>query len=398
MKLLFCERNMLMQQDMEDAFTQLGITFRCASYVFQNPDSDDYYCTHLRHFLTEDAYDAVFSINFIPVIADVCHEMDLPYLCWNYDAGWEFHRTDALFYPTNYIFHFDKKACETYQKAGYRNIIHMPLAVNTRRLDAMQSTAEIRTQYTSDVTFLGSLYENQSEKFAGLLSLLAPEDQTMLRDYCQEECNIYRTHTLWDRITDESVARMQSHASMQQTLTPLMVLSACSGYIAGKQRPLLLNAVTEHLTRHTTTDTGSPSRLTLYSTSPADLVSGADYRWRAGYYSQMPYIFRHSTINLNLTIPSIQTGIPLRIFDILGAGGFLLTNEQDELSEHFRIGVDLEVFHSIEELLEKTDFYLKHPDAAARIAQSGHEAVKNSFSFEQQFRRMLAHCGLPLYT
>lgn len=383
MKLLFCERNMLMQRDMEDAFTQLGITFRCASYVFQNPDSDDYYCTHLRHFLTEDAYDAVFSINFIPVIADVCHEMELPYLCWNYDAGWEFHRTDALFYPTNYIFHFDKKACETYQKAGYRNIIHMPLAVNTRRLNAMPSTAEIRAQYTSDVTFLGSLYENQAESFPKLLSYLAPEDQTFLLNYCQTECNNYQTHTLWDQMT-ETYASTLSNRSALKNLSPLILICNSASFIANRQRLALLNAVAEQ------------TSLTLYSTSPADLVPGADYRWRAGYYSQMPYIFRHSTINLNLTIPSIQTGIPLRIFDILGAGGFLLTNEQDELSEHFRIGVDLEVFHSIEELLEKTDFYLKHPDAAARIAQNGHEAVKSSFSFEQQFRRMLAHCGLSL--
>ena len=163
-----------------------------------------------------------------------------------------------------------------------------------------------------------------------------------------------------------------------------MLICNSASFIANRQRLALLNAVAEQ------------TSLTLYSTSPADLVPGADYRWRAGYYSQMPYIFRHSTINLNLTIPSIQTGIPLRIFDILGAGGFLLTNEQDELSEHFRIGVDLEVFHSIEELLEKTDFYLTHPDAAARIAQNGHEAVKSNFSFEQQFRRMLAHCGLSL--
>ncbi|MCI5493792.1 MAG: DUF3880 domain-containing protein [Lachnospiraceae bacterium] len=383
MKLLFCERNMLMQRDMEDAFTQLGITFRCASYVFQNPDYDDYYCTHLRHFLTEDAYDAVFSINFIPVIADVCHEMELPYLCWNYDAGWEFHRTDALFYPTNYIFHFDKKACETYQKAGYRNIIHMPLAVNTRRLDAMQSTAEIRAQYTSDVTFLGSLYENQAESFPKLLSYLAPEDQTFFLNYCQTECNNYQTHTLWDQMTETYVTTLSNRSALKN-LSPLMLICNSASFIANRQRLALLNAVAEQ------------TSLTLYSTSPADLVPGADYRWRAGYYSQMPYIFRHSTINLNLTIPSIQTGIPLRIFDILGAGGFLLTNEQDELSEHFRIGVDLEVFHSIEELLEKTDFYLKHPDAAARIAQNGHEAVKSSFSFEQQFRRMLTHCGLSL--
>ena len=72
MKLLFCQRNLLMQRDMEETFQRMGIFFRCASYVFSNTDSDDYFCSHLRHFLTEDCYDAVFSFNFIPLIADVC--------------------------------------------------------------------------------------------------------------------------------------------------------------------------------------------------------------------------------------------------------------------------------------------------------------------------------------
>ncbi len=381
MKLLFCERNMLMQQDMEEAFTQLGITFRCASYIFQNPDSDDYYCTHLRHFLTEDAYDAVFSINFIPVIADVCHEMELPYLCWNYDAGWEFHRTDALFYPTNYIFHFDKKACETYQKAGYRNIIHMPLAVNTRRLDAMQSTAEIRAQYTSQVAFLGSLYEQSENGFSKLLSFLSPDDMHILKQYTETEIKKYQAHTLWDHLTDAYVSGLDKRSGLNG-ITPLMLICNSSSFIANQQRMVMLNTVAKQF------------HLTLYTTASATLVPDANYRWRANYYNQMPYIFRHAAINLNLTIPSIQTGIPLRIFDILGAGGFLLTNEQSELADYFVIGRDLDTFHSIEELLEKIDFYLKHPQISAKIAKSGHEIAKNKFSFEKQFQKMIDCCGI----
>ena len=69
MKLLFCERNLFMQRDIEEALTRMGIFFRCVSYVFENPDEDDFFAEHLRHFLTEDSYDAVLSVNLVPVIA-----------------------------------------------------------------------------------------------------------------------------------------------------------------------------------------------------------------------------------------------------------------------------------------------------------------------------------------
>ena len=53
MKLLFCERNLFMQRDIEDALTRMGIDFRCVSYVFNDPNRDDFYASHLRHFLSE---------------------------------------------------------------------------------------------------------------------------------------------------------------------------------------------------------------------------------------------------------------------------------------------------------------------------------------------------------
>ena len=37
-------------------------------------------------------------------------------------------------------------------------------------------------------------------------------------------------------------------------------------------------------------------------------------------------MFANSKVNLNITLRNIKTGIPLRALDIMGAGGFLLTN------------------------------------------------------------------------
>lgn len=367
---------------MEQALIRMQIGFRSASYIFTNTDSDDYYCSHLRNFLTEDNYDAVFSFNFIPIIADVCHEMHLPYIAWNYDAGWEFLREDALFYPTNYIFHFDKRACKDYISNGYKNIIPMPLAVNCHRLDAMVSTPTIIQQYSSQVTFLGSLYDKDLRNIPSFFQYLDANDASKLMNYIQSHDQTYTTPNIWDTITKEYTDKLNNQGQLPYYLPRLAVLTACASMISGRQRITMLNEI------------ASKYSLDLYTTSPSELVPNANYKWRATYYSQMPYVFRHAQINLNLSLPSIQTGLPLRIFDVLGAGGFLMTNKTSEIEEHFKIGHDIETFETLEELMDKISYYLNHVDIAQKIAANGHQIVQNDFSFEKQFAKILSIVGL----
>ncbi len=112
------------------------------------------------------------------------------------------------------------------------------------------------------------------------------------------------------------------------------------------------------------------------------------------YYSEMPKVFRLSKVNLNVTLQTIESGIPLRALDIMGAGGFLMTNPQEELLEYFQVGRDLETYESAEELCEKTVWYLNNEDMRAEIARQGHDKVKVLFSYEKQFAEMFAQMGL----
>jgi spore maturation protein CgeB len=107
------------------------------------------------------------------------------------------------------------------------------------------------------------------------------------------------------------------------------------------------------------------------------------------YYTVMPLIFSQSQVNLNISLRTIRTGIPLRVVDVLGCGGFLISNYQSELEEYFEIGQDLEVYGSIEELYEKVKFYLEHEDVRRQIAQNGFEKVKRDFTFTDRLARIL---------
>ncbi len=94
----------------------------------------------------------------------------------------------------------------------------------------------------------------------------------------------------------------------------------------------------------------------------------------------MPLVFRDSRINLNTTTRSMKSGLAQRIWDVLGCGGFLLSNYQPELEDYFEIGKDLEVYENYDELIEKIDYYLKNEDKRLEITSNGCLTVKTSHS------------------
>ena len=93
----------------------------------------------------------------------------------------------------------------------------------------------------------------------------------------------------------------------------------------------------------------------------------------------MPKVFKCSKINLNLTAKGIQSGASLRIFDVLGCGGFLLSNYQSELP----------LFDSEADLLDKISYYLHHEDERREIAANGYQRIRQEYSYQARLALML---------
>ena len=70
------------------------------------------------------------------------------------------------------------------------------------------------------------------------------------------------------------------------------------------------------------------------------------------YRSKLP------KINLSSSFRAARSAISLRALDILGCGGFLLSNAQPELEECFRDREEVVLFRSIDEAIELADYYL----------------------------------------
>ena len=89
-----------------------------------------------------------------------------------------------------------------------------------------------------------------------------------------------------------------------------------------------------------------------------------------------------------------MTGIPLRAFDIMGCGGFLLTNYQADFNDYFIPDEDYVYFDSKNDLIEKAGYYLRHDEERNKIAKSGYEKVKEYHNYDIRVKEMLRITGI----
>jgi len=83
-------------------------------------------------------------------------------------------------------------------------------------------------------------------------------------------------------------------------------------------------------------------------------------------------IVNSSKINLNFA----SSGCSDRVYKILAAKGFLLTNRWPNMDEDFADKKDLVVFEGVQDLKDKIKFYLKHPQLRKHIAEKGYKTVQ----------------------
>lgn len=377
MKILFIEWASFGNEDITEAFIAEGHQTVCFPFSSKDGRRSAEIDSELTSALHKENPDVVFSFNYFPVISNVCKKEDITYISWIYDSPYVMLYSYTVINPCNIIYIFDKELYLEFHNAGITTVHYLPMAANTARLDAIADVP-----YAYDISFIGSLYTEKHNFF---------ERMTTLSDY---------TKGYLDAIMSAQM-KVQGYNFIQESLAPIMddlykalpmdpnpdgveskeylyAQYVINRKITGLERMELLTAVTGDHTLDLFTHDKSFSMPNLRNHGTVD------------YYSQMPQVFKQSKINLNISLRSIKSGIPLRAFDIMGSGGFLLSNFQADFLDDFIPGEDFVYYESKENLLQKIDYYLAHDKERQDIAENGHNKVAAGHTYRHRVKEMLS--------
>lgn len=412
-------------RDIEQTFLLLGYTVDNIEQELGSYDVSPEFERVIEEKIRGTHYDMVFTVNYFPLISNVCERTGVKYVSWTCDNPLISMYHESVFHDCNYIFTFDKTNYLEFRGMGVKHIWYLPLAVDTERMDALLGAPEeVRTagaahegmktagtvpeeigtaesvpaeigkagrrkaaqdsemrKYRGDVAFVGSLYERNSyDKIKNRL----PE---YLRGYfdavMEAQLNISGANIVEPMLTTNILEQLQEYFQLEKSEGSFSDL----GLIF--QTTVLGFKIAEIERRRALIELSKHYRVNVYSNSDVSDLLRIQYCGSVDYWSEMPKVFRMSKINLNFTIPNIKSGIPLRIWDVLGCGGFLLTNYQAEIPYYFKEGEDLVCFDSLEDLCEKVGYYLEHEEERKRIAWNGYRKVREKHSYIERIRTIL---------
>lgn len=347
----------------------------------RNYRQDPRFRSELRKFIKEGDFDLIFSLNYYPILSNVCMDTALPYVSWCYDSPLVLTYSKTVFHECNYIFLFDSQMTESLNAIGVKHAYYLPMAVNPERLQKLTASAHQTALLDADVSFVGSLY-NEKHNLYDRFSDLPPYVKGYLEGIMKAQRKIYGQLFLEDCLTDEIITELQKNIPLEtsgdgfETLRYLYANYFLCRKITQMDRLDSLSAL----------DNRADLSVKLYTPNKTPQFTSIQNMGSVHYENEMPLVFRCSRINLNISLRSIQSGIPLRAMDIMGAGGFLLTNYQQDFDRHFTAGEDYVYYDSMEDMMNKIDYYLAHPDERKKIALSGQQKVYNEHTYRQRFQ------------
>lgn len=344
---------------------------------YQERESADFVQAFENTLAAADNFDLCFSYNFYPLLAECCYKHDLKYVSIVYDSPFVKLYSYTISYPTNYVFLFDSALYNELKNGGIDTVYYTVLPVNSTVIDTMKKKPYDVDRTTCEVSFVGALYNEDHNLFDRMYPKLPKYYQGYLDGIMDAQLKISGYNFIEEVLTQPLIQEMNRVepyvASYDGAETLANVYS--SYYIDRKltsiERIQLLSKV------------ASNYPLKLFTLDPKATIPEAINMGTTDYYSEMPLVFHNSKINLNISLRSIKNGIPLRCMDIMGAGGFLLTNYQQDMLSFFTPDEDFVYYEDDKDLIKKIDYYLSHEDKRRQIAENGHRKVSSNHSFEK---------------
>lgn len=385
MKVYLYRYGSICEPDIIDSLKRLGFTVDEERTEITKKDMLPSECVELvSPKIINGNYSFVFSINFYPWLSEVCRVAGVVYMTLIVDSPVLELYSESIRNSCNRIFLFDRKLYEEFHEYNPGHIFHIPLCTNTARTDKVIQEASMTTRkkFTSDISFIGSTYQ---EKCGFNRAKLPDFERGFFDGLIEAQLGVYGCNFIEDVLTDEMAETFLECTPNSYRFPPdcrvnnkaLVAQNYISVKVAEQERIRALRMLSDNF------------NVDFYTGSDTSLMPNIHNRGFARSLEDMPIIFNNSKINLNITAKSIRSGLSLRVFDVLGCGGFLITNYQEELPDFFNIGEDLVAYESMSHLKELCAYYLSHEEERQAIAAHGYETIKKYHTYDTRLLQMI---------
>ena len=368
------------ERSLEKALREKGCYVKTFNKPIQNHLEDEDFLEEISIILKEDKIEPDISFDFFPVIAKACKVTKKIYISWVFGCPHYSLYCDPVFYEENFIFCFDRQQCNELKGWGVKNAYHLPLAVDSEIF--MKAIEKQKKGYckSMDVSFVGSLYTDERNYFEQI-PYLPDYIKGYIEGLCEAQLKIYGYSLVGEVIPDNVWEDLKKYVSFSMDSACFLSFekfmeNTIYKKITVMERSRIMKLLSENF------------ETTIYTTSSTSHLPRIHKKGYVDYYNEMPCVFYNSKMNVNITLRSISSGIPLRALDILACQGCLVTNYQPEIAEYFEDGKEVILFGSIEELLDKCAYYLRKDEEREKIAKNGWKKVISEFSYKKQLDKI----------
>ncbi len=383
MKILFVELGTFGKEDVKRALIAEGhklIMFPFTA-TYETISHDLEAEKRLRTVLHREVPDIVFSLNYLPLVSRVCQKEKARYISWLFDSPcFQLYSITAA-NPCNIIYVFDKEEYLTFRNAGITTVYYLPLAVDTDRLEAGADSSD---GFEYDVSFVGSLYMEKLNYFPKVMSRLPEYARGYIDALIAAQMKIWGYNFIQDLLQPVIDDLYQAYPVDPEPDGTEPREFFYAQYVINRRITtmerieLLMAAASEYAVE-------------LFTYRKDFTIPNVHNHGPVDYFREMPSVFRKSRINLNISGRLIKSGVPLRAFDVMGAGGFLLSNYQADFLDLFVPGEDFVYYESKEDLLDKIGYYLSHENERQAIAKNGHDKVAAGHTYRHRVQEILSH-------
>lgn len=382
MDIIFHRYGSICEPDIIEAFQSLGLNvIEEDTEIYQKSIEPSERIRLLSEQILTHQTAFVFSINYFPYISQICEKLQILYVCLSVDCPVLELFSTTIRNKCNRIFLFDYNQYLQFKDENPECIFYLPLGTNVERWDQAFSE-DNDSEYSYDVSFIGSLY---TEKSPYVSLPLSDFDRGFGDGLIEAQLRLSGLGVIEEALTPALTAAIKKTDPRFHTLSD--GFTDTDAYVAANYYLGMQASSLERI--RTLNALAGDFQVDLFTRSDTSPLKGVRCHDGVSTHTQMPHIFRSSKINLNITIRSIQTGLSQRIWDIMGCQGFLLSNYQMEYPEYFEIGKDLDCYENVKELKEKVAFYLSHDDIRREIALHGYQTVKQKHSCRHRVAEML---------